>query len=234
MAMRGLHPASRKAAPLCTATALSPRHAPPPLGEQGRSQIAQGLRLTLIIRSAGAAPTDSTARLDPLRRLVPNYCVRLHPHHIVQLAIRPALAELSVVAVAGVGQNGLRPQAPPAPAAPRKSDPGPGPSPVQRSALAPPPQTSGSSPECSVPAKTDLPPPPSRSPPAAAPAAAVLAKSRTAARPPPRLRRVGGDHLNPQLLRGPSHLRPRRRIDRPARLRRHEEVAGPIAIKGAK
>ncbi len=110
MAVRGLHSASRKAAPLGASTALSPPHGPPPLAGQARGQIAQGLRLTAIIRSAGATPTPSAARLDPLRRLVPNPRVRLHPHHLRQLAICQALAELGVVAVAGVGQNGLRPQ----------------------------------------------------------------------------------------------------------------------------
>jgi len=81
MAMRGLHPASRKAAPLCASTALSPGHGSPPLGRPSRGQIAQGLRLTSIIRSARATPTPSPARLDPPRRFVPNHGVRLHPHH---------------------------------------------------------------------------------------------------------------------------------------------------------
>src|SRR6266568_2340824 len=49
----------------------------------------------------------------------------------------------------------------------------------------------------------------------------------------PRLRRVGGDHFDLQLLQRPPHLRQPPRIDRPACLRRLKEMARPVAIERA-
>src|SRR6267378_5854887 len=45
------------------------------------------------------------------------------------------------------------------------------------------------------------------------------------------LRRVGRNHLNPQFLQGPSHLRRPRAIDRLTGFRGMEEMASPIAVE---
>src|ERR1700733_2801142 len=49
--------------------------------------------------------------------------------------------------------------------------------------------------------------------------------------PPPRLRAVGGDVRDVQLLQRPPHLRQKRLVDLRARLRREEVVAAPVGVE---
>src|SRR5271157_1878401 len=51
--------------------------------------------------------------------------------------------------------------------------------------------------------------------------------------PPSRLGRVRGNHLNPQLLQGASHLRQTLVIDRFTSFGSEEEMAGSVAVEGA-
>ena len=71
MAMRGLHPASRKAAPLCASTALSPGHGSPPLGRPSRGQIAQGLRPDLDNKVGEGDPDPLAGAAGPAASVCP-------------------------------------------------------------------------------------------------------------------------------------------------------------------
>src|SRR5438552_17749473 len=112
MTMSRLHPAGSKAAPLRTLTALPPSERAPRLGGQGSRQVTQSPRLTAIVRPPGPTSTRPRPGLNALRRFLPNRRVRLHPHHVVQLAIDQPLPELRVIAITGVGQHGLAAQTP--------------------------------------------------------------------------------------------------------------------------
>src|SRR5208282_2542839 len=59
----------------------------------------------------------------------------------------------------------------------------------------------------------------------------VLQRMEDALRPTPRLRRIGRDMLDAQMLQRPAHLRRARAVDLAARLRRVKIMAAPIRIK---
>jgi len=86
---------------------------------------------------------------------------------------------------------------------------------------------------CSAPAETRWPLPRSRCRPAATPAAASRARSRSCVRSARGLRRIGRDHLHPQFLQRPAHLRRTMLIDFLAGLRRIEKVTATVAVKRA-
>src|SRR5206468_11801947 len=105
-------PPAREAAPRRTLTALPPSERAPRLGGQGSRQVTQSPRLTAIVWPPGPTSTRPRPGLNALRRFLPNRRVRLHPHHVVQLAIDQPLPELRVIAITAVGQHGLAAQTP--------------------------------------------------------------------------------------------------------------------------